>query len=339
MSDRPRVVSFGECMLELSRQADGSARLAFGGDTLNTALYMARLGDDVAYATALGPDPWSDELRAAWRAEGIDLGLALTDPDRAPGLYAIRTDDAGERTFTYWRETSAARNFFALEASAAAVEAMKRADLLYLSGITLSLFDAVGRARIHDIARAVRARGGKVAFDPNYRPRNWPSHTAARAAVTAFMPLVDWALPTFEDEQALMGDATPGDTIARWRAAGASLVVVKQGPDGALAADGGPGRLIATSPIQPVDTTGAGDSFNAACLHALIAGVNIDGAVQAGHALAREVIQSRGAIIPIARMPGPAHRHAPISLAAKTRQWISATKPKGHTTSFPDPTQ
>lgn len=305
MTDRPRIVSFGECMLELSRQSDGTARLAFGGDTLNTALYMARLGGNVAYATALGPDPWSDELRAAWTAEGIHPDLALIDPDRVPGLYAIRTDDGGERTFTYWRETSAARNFFGLESSAAAVEVMKGADLFYLSGITLSLFDEADRATIHDIARAVRARAGKVAFDPNYRPRNWPSHAAAHAAITAFMPLVDWALPTFEDEHALMDDATPAETVDRWRAAGVSTVIVKQGPDGALATDGGPARLIATSPVHPVDTTGAGDSFNAACLSALIAGTDLMAAVQAGHALAGQVIRHRGAIIDRSCMPMP----------------------------------
>lgn len=303
MTARPRLISFGECMLELSRQTDGSARLAFGGDTLNTALYMARLGGDMAYATALGPDPWSDELRAAWAAEGLDTGLVLTDADRVPGLYAIRTDDRGERTFTYWRETSAARNFFHLDGTAAAVEAMSRADLFYLSGITLSLFDDAGRERIHAIAAAVRARGGKVAFDPNYRPRNWPSHDAARQAIAAFMPLVDWALPTFEDEQALMADASPEATVARWRDAGASLVVVKQGPDGAFAADAAGVRLIDTAPVQPVDTTGAGDSFNAACLHALISGADLDAAVRAGHALAGEVIRHRGAIIPPEAMP------------------------------------
>lgn len=297
MTDRPRIVSFGECMLELSRQADGSARLAFGGDTLNTALYMARLGGDVAYATALGPDPWSEELRAAWTAEGIDPDLALIDPDRVPGLYAIRTDDAGERTFTYWRDNSAARYFFRLEASATAIEAMKQADLFYLSGITLSLFDHADRASIHEIARAVRARGGKVAFDPNYRPRNWASPVAAREAITVFMPLVDWALPTFEDEQTLMGDAAPDATIARWRAAGASTVIVKQGPHGALATDGGPSRLVGTKPVLPVDTTGAGDSFNAACLDALIAGADLESAVRAGHALAGQVILHGGAII------------------------------------------
>lgn len=303
MTGRPRIICFGECMLELSRRPDGSTSLAFGGDTLNTALYMARLGGDVAYATALGRDPWSAGLREAWIGEGIDPDLVLTDPDRAPGLYAIRTDDEGERTFTYWRENSAARNFFRLESSAGAVEAMLRADLFYLTGITVSLFDDAGREKVHDIARVVRARGGKVAFDPNYRLRNWSSQAAAREAIAAFMPLVDWALPTFEDEHALAGDATPEETVARWRAAGASMVIVKEGPSGALATDGDATRRIGTSPIRPVDTTGAGDGFNAACLHALTTGADLVSAVQAGHALAGQVIKHRGAIIDLVDMP------------------------------------
>lgn len=293
-----RVVSFGECMLELSRQPDGTSRLAFGGDSLNTAVYMARLGCDVAYATALGSDPWSDELRSAWAEEGIDLGLVLTDPDRSPGLYAIRTDDSGERTFTYWRDRSAARNFFHLEGVPQAKAAMQAADLFYLSGITLSLFDEADRAAIHDIARRVKARGGRIAFDPNYRPRNWLSEEAAREAVLAFMPLVDIALPTFEDEQALWGDASTEETVRRWRQAGAATVVVKQGADGALVADRHGARMVGTQPVRPVDTTGAGDSFNAAFLHGLLQGESPDDAARAGNVLAGCVIAHRGAILP-----------------------------------------
>ena len=301
---RQRVVCFGECMLELSRQADGAARLAFGGDTLNTALYMARLGDDVAYATALGTDPWSAELTEAWAREGVDTALVLTDPERVPGLYAIRTDDQGERTFTYWRDRSAARNYFNLEAVEAALSAMAGADLLYLSGITLSLFDEAGRARIAEVARAVRERGGKVAFDPNYRPRNWAGGAdEARGAIGELMPLVDWALPTFEDEQMLWGDGSAEDTVRRWREAGATLVVAKQGPDGALVSDGSGARLVGTRAVRPVDTTGAGDSFNAGCLHALLAGASADDAVRAGHRLAGIVVQHRGAIIAPEHMP------------------------------------
>ncbi|MGQ3068186.1 MAG: sugar kinase [Brevundimonas sp.] len=301
---RQRVVCFGECMLELSRQPDGTARLAFGGDTLNTALYMARLGDDVAYATALGTDPWSAELTGAWAREGVDTTLVLTDPERVPGLYAIRTDDQGERTFTYWRDRSAARNYFSLEAVEAALTAMSGANLLYLSGITLSLFDEAGRARIAATARTVRERGGRVAFDPNYRPRNWAGGAdEARQAIGDLMPLVDWAMPTFEDEQMLWGDGDAQATIRRWRDAGAALVVAKQGPDGALVCDGSGARLIETRAVRPVDTTGAGDSFNAGCLHALMAGAAADDAVRAGHRLAGVVVQHRGAIIAPEHMP------------------------------------
>ncbi|MDO9588542.1 MAG: sugar kinase [Brevundimonas sp.] len=300
---RPRIVCFGECMLELSRRSDGTPRLAFGGDTLNTALYLARLGDDVAYATALGVDPWSDELRAAWAEEGLDNGLVLTDPDRVPGLYAIRTDDGGERTFTYWREHSAARNFFRLDGAANAVAAMRKADLFYLSGVTLSLFDDADRAVIRRIARAVRQGGGRVAFDPNYRPRNWPSPTAARQAILAFAPLVDIALPTFEDERALMGDCSPSDTAARWRRAGAAVVAVKQGPDGALIAVDEGQSQVPTRASRPIDTTGAGDSFNAGFLGSWLDGASAMDAAKAGHRLAGVVIGQRGAIVPRTLMP------------------------------------
>lgn len=293
-----RVVCFGECMLELSRGSDGAARLAFGGDSLNTAVYLARLGCDTAYATALGRDPWSDELRDAWAEEGLDLRLVLTDPDRVPGLYAIRTDEHGERTFTYWRDRSAARNFFRLDGATDAVAGMMAADLLYLSGITLSLFDEADRATIQVIARAVKARGGRVAFDPNYRPRNWSSADGARKAFAAFAPLVDIALPTFEDEQRLWDDATAEATLARWRAAGATTVVVKQGSDGALVGDAEGIRPVATVPVQALDTTGAGDSFNAAFLHAFLTGAPAADAARAGHALAGRVITCRGAILP-----------------------------------------
>ena len=61
----------GEAMLELSQDGSGW-RLAYGGDTLNTAIHLARGGIDTAYLTALGTDPFSDDLRARWAAEGLE---------------------------------------------------------------------------------------------------------------------------------------------------------------------------------------------------------------------------------------------------------------------------
>ncbi len=297
-SSSSRVVAIGECMLELS--ATGEAwKLGYAGDTFNTALYMARSGVPVRYLSALGTDPFSAEMRAAFRAEGIDDSLVLTDPQRLPGLYAIRTDARGERSFHYWRERSAARNLFALEGIEDALTQAASASLLYLSGITLSLFDASGRERLRDLATAIRRGGGSVAFDPNYRPAGWPDPAEAREALRALAPAIDTVLPAFDDERLLWGDAGIADCIARWRDWGAKDIVVKLGSEGcALATEEGyltvPGERVG----QVVDTTGAGDSFNAAYLAARLRGEDRTAAAAAGNRLAAEVIQVRGAIMP-----------------------------------------
>jgi 2-dehydro-3-deoxygluconokinase len=299
-----RVVAVGECMLELTRVGQTGRlgegwRLGFGGDTFNTAWYLRRLGLPVAYFTALGSDAYSLEMRAAWQAAGMDLSLVLTDSERLPGLYAISTDASGERSFNYWRSHAAVRRLFDLPGIAAALSAAGQADVLYLSGITLSLFDAPGRARLLALAQSVRARGGVVAFDPNYRPRGWQSPGEAQATISAFAAAVSLALPTLDDEAALWGDRSAGDTAARWLHCGAEEVVIKLGAAGCTVVTRAGGESVpAVVVARVVDTTGAGDSFNAGYLAARLRGESGAAAGAAGNALAAEVIQHRGALLP-----------------------------------------
>ena len=300
------LICFGECMIELARvPGGGDWRMGFAGDTANVAIYAARAGVDVAYLSALGADPHSEEMRAVLKGEGVDCGLVLTHPARAPGLYAIRTDARGERSFTYWREQSATRDFFALPEAPAALAEAGQARMLYLSGITLSLFDPAGHAQVTQLARTVRARGGEVVFDGNYRPRGWADAAAARTAFATIAPLCSIVLPTFEDEAALFGDTDPQDTIRRWHETGARLVVVKMGDAGALLSrhGGWAETILCPERKEPRDTTGAGDSFNAAFLSAMLAGEEPEAAVLAGHRLAGEVVMHPGAIIPREAMP------------------------------------
>lgn len=161
------VVAFGECMIEVTGSFDVPAPLGVAGDTFNTAVYLARLGADVAYATALGDDQWSRDMRAAWQREGVSDALALAIAGKQPGIYAIRTDATGDRHFTYWRQTSAVRDFFTHAAADAVLDRIAGAGLFYLSGITLSLFGAADRARLFEAAQLVRRNGGLVAFDSN----------------------------------------------------------------------------------------------------------------------------------------------------------------------------
>ena len=288
-----RIVCIGEAMIELSRRGQGW-QVGHGGDTLNTAIHLARLGHDVAYLTALGHDPFAAGLIDRWRNEGLDCSLVLRHPARATGLYAISTDVAGERSFAYWREASAAREMFMLPETAAACAAAAEADVLAFSLITLAILPPEGREWLFGLARAVRGRGGQVAFDGNYRPRLWPCPDAAREARDAAIALADIGFPTLEDEEMLSGEADAAAVAAHWRALGCGETVVKLGAAGCRLADG----TIIPPPkvLAPVDTSGAGDAFNAGYLSARVRGAEPAAAALAGHALAGWTVMRPGAI-------------------------------------------
>jgi 2-dehydro-3-deoxygluconokinase len=296
------VIAIGECMLELVRVGDGW-QLNHAGDAFNTALTMRRLGVPVAFLSALGTDPFSLEMRAGWLREQIDTSMVLTDPTRLPGLYAIRTDADGERSFYYWRERSAARRLFELPGIEAAIARAREASVLHLSGVTLSLFTESERDRLREIARTVRARGGRVTFDPNYRAAGWPDQQVARRAFEALAGAASMVLPSFADENLLFGDATAERTVQRYQALGAEEVVVKLAARGCLVAVGAQCEYLApSSAVTAVDTSGAGDAFNAAYLAARLAGRSGLDAGRVGNMLAGEVVRYPGAILPFERI-------------------------------------
>ena len=309
-----RVASIGECMIEFSAAGGGLFARGFGGDTLNTALYLSRLGVTTSYVTALGDDGLSEAMLAAWRDEGIATEEVLRIPGRLPGLYLIERGAKGERSFLYWRDRAPAREFFAT-AGDAALERLSRFDWIYFSGITLSLYGDSGRARFRELLTAARGRGGRVAFDGNYRPRGWSDPASARRAFEEFLPLVDLALPTLEDEQTVFGDADSRVCIARLRQAGVNEIVVKRGGlDCLVFADDICLEVAPETVVQPVDTTAAGDSFNAGYLAARLQGASPAQAALAGHRLAGAVIMFPGAVIPREAMP----KMEPKAAEAKT---------------------
>ena len=304
-----RIASIGECMIELRHLSEARLDLAFGGDTFNTAAYLARLAGDtlaVDYVTALGDDPYSAAMRAAIAAEGVGTGLIAALPGRLPGLYSIRVDARGERSFHYWRREAAARAMFDGEAGERLVAALSTYRWLYVSGITLSILEPAARERLFALLGTARARGTRVAFDTNFRPRGWPDRDVARATMTRALGLTDIALPTFPDEAALFGDADPDATVARMAALGVPEIVVKNGPDPVRLRSTAGDENVACPPVaEIVDTTAAGDAFNAAYLAARIGGAAPREAARAGVRLAGTVIGHRGAVIPRAAMPAP----------------------------------
>ncbi|ASC80623.1 2-dehydro-3-deoxygluconokinase [Serratia marcescens] len=300
----------GECMIELSQQGAQLTR-GFGGDTLNTAVYLARQMPkqtlQVHYVTALGTDSFSGEMLQAWRQEKIETGLIQQFDNKLPGLYVIETDAAGERTFYYWRNDAAARYWLAGPQADALCARLAQFDYLYLSGISLAILAPADRTKLLALLRRCRANGGKVIFDNNYRPRLWPSREETQQAYREVLTCTDIAFLTLDDEELLWGAQPVEQIVTRTQALGVGEIVIKRGADACLVFNVEGERLevpaIALPPERVVDTTAAGDSFSAGYLAVRLNGGGAQQAAQRGHQLAATVIQHRGAIIPAAAMP------------------------------------
>lgn len=299
-----RVAAIGEGMLELVDAGASLLRQSYGGDTLNTAVYLARClqgpGIAVDYVTALGADTFSDDLVAAWRTQGLGTDHIRRVEGRGPGLYWVSTDDAGERSFHYWRRDSAARQFMGEQCAEEWAAPLLDHRLVYFSGITLAILEPEPRARFLRALQVLRAHGVTLAFDSNYRPVLWDGIEAARSSLEAGLCHCDIALVSFDDERRLWQDASPSDTAQRLAALGATEIVVKNGSDPCLLRTAALHETMVSPPVgaTPRDTTAAGDSFNAAYLAARLLGVEPIESARRGHALAAVVIQHPGAIVP-----------------------------------------
>ena len=307
-----RMACIGECMIELREAEGGLYARGYGGDTLNTAVYLARLGIDVDYITALGDDPISDQMIADWASEGVGTKLVARLPGRLPGLYMIRTDANGERRFFHWRENSAARSLMDLPATADILKSLAGYEMIYFSAITLSIYAEQGQARLLTALRQARQHGARVAFDTNFRARGWPDRDVARAAYQGAFEIADIVLASTEDLLPLYPDESPEDLMAR--IANPETVLKLGEPKSIVRFEGGLNDVKAEPIVGGVvDTTAAGDSFAAAYIAARLAGSDPVEAARAGHRLAGVVVGYPGAVIPRSAMPARVPSSQPSS--------------------------
>ena len=309
LSDHSKIAVIGECMLELnlaSQPADSNrtpAVLAYGGDTLNTSIYLSRLNAKVDYVTALGDDLMSDWMVSQWQAENVGCDHVYREPSSVPGLYMINVDEHGERSFNYWRANSPASRLFDGAKSVALFSALEQYDYLYLSGISIAILKPEVRTKLIEFLTQYNSKGGKVIFDGNYRPNLWQSTEEAMQCYKALYSITDIALPTLEDEQILFEYKNAQETLDAILSFGANEVVLKMGEDGCLYSSDSKVGFVPTKKVDVVDTTSAGDSFNAGYLSARLKGLPVIASCESGHVLASNVIQHRGAVIPKAAMP------------------------------------
>ncbi len=310
-----KVACIGECMIELKQAEGGLYSRGYGGDTLNTAVYLARLGVDVDYITALGDDSMSDEMLAGWAAEGVGTSRVARLKGKLPGIYMIQTDDFGDRRFFHWRESAAARSLMDLPETDDMLDSLTTYDVVYLSAITLSIYSAQGRAKLIGALHRARKHGARIAFDTNFRVRGWPDPDVARAVFHEAFAASDMVLASTEDLLPLYPYESDEQLMARIPCNEAVLKLLRPG---SIVRFEGVSREVRAAPVtRPVvDTTAAGDSFSAAYIAARLAGAEPVEAAQAGHRLGGVVVCYPGAIIPRSAMPANTLREPPSSRKA-----------------------
>lgn len=304
-----KIAVIGECMIELSMKQDSTTR-GFGGDTLNTSVYLSRLLKDndfsIHYVTGLGTDPFSQEMLDCWQTENIQTDLVQRMSDKIPGLYSIVTDEHGERSFYYWRNDAAAKFWLKATETDRIIQQIEHYDYVYLSGISIAILDAESILKLLDLLKRVKANGGKVIFDNNFRPRLWSSLDLARSVYADILSFTDIAFLTLDDEDLLWGKLPYEQVIERTKQFGVTEIVIKRGSNSCIidSVDGRfevPANKIAKDKV--IDTTAAGDSFSAGYLGARLSGRNPSQSALQGHLVAGMVIQYRGAIIPVDATP------------------------------------
>ena len=302
-----KIGFFGEAMLEISGEP---LQKKYGGDVLNTAIYLSRLCHkqnnpegpdfDIHFITAMGADSISQSLINEWQCEGIKTDLISIIDDKKPGLYIIENLPDGERIFHYWRSDSAARYYFKEWPSPLAAVLLNRGiDYFYLSGTSLAILSPVDRARLLTLLSEFKQAGGQIIFDSNYRPSLWQHHDA-QDCYREVLALTHIAFLTDTDEEMVFGSSEPEAIIERHSNLGINEIVIKYGAAPCVVYAQTNTAYVAHNQVEHVvDTCAAGDSFAAAYLLSRFSGGSYTQAAQAGHDLAATVIQYGGALVPI----------------------------------------
>ncbi|MDR7144235.1 sugar kinase [Rhizobium sp. BE258] len=293
-----RFLSIGECMVELSQAGEGLLRKGFAGDTLNTAWYARACMPSswtVDYFTALGDDAMSDEMAAFFESHGIGTGHIRRIKGKAPGLYMINLRN-GERSFSYWRDSSAARQLAADPDRLR--EAVEASDVIYFSGITLAILPREDTDTLLAETRRAKASGKLVVFDPNIRPRLWSSYDVMHTVISEGARASTLVMPSFDDEASHFGDDSIEATIHRYRALGAQNIVVKNGADGATLDFEGKRAAVPAEKVETViDTTSAGDSFNGSFLAKYLETKDAETSARFAAKVAARVVSEHGALV------------------------------------------
>ena len=241
-----KALVIGEALVDLVQGVSGELTAHPGGSPANVALGLARLGREVELLTTLGADDHGSLVRNHLEASGVEVVTGT--PAQRTSTALARLDDAGVATYEFdldWRL-----------APDATVDAQP--IVVHTGSISATLMPGAGQ--VLEMFKSAKEHA-TLSYDPNARPALMGSPALAREAIERFVALADVIKVSDEDLGWLYPDSNPHDIARAWQAAGAAVVVVTHGGEGAFAVAASGELTMPSAKVTVVDTVGAGDSF------------------------------------------------------------------------------
>lgn len=292
------ILAMGEALVEfvkLPEPVEGRAvyRQGFGGDTSNAIIAAARQGASTGYITAVGGDPFGQELLDLWMREGVSTEQVLVKPQDPTGVYFVQPDPEG-RKFSYARRGSAASLFVPSDLDQDAIQSAK---VLHVSALSLAISTSM-RNSVQHACEIAKSAGVLVSFDTNLRLNLW-TLDEARKAIFELLPLADVVFPSDDEAAHLLGDDDEDAALDHFLSKGARFVLFKRGKRGPVLATQDGSRAFAPPKVAAVDSTGAGDSFAGGWLAHFLASGDPEVATRRAAQVAAKTVAGFGAVDPI----------------------------------------
>ncbi|WP_096739522.1 sugar kinase [Pseudoalteromonas atlantica] len=296
------LLAIGECMVELVPQGISECKQSFAGDTYNALVYAKRFAQQLncELFTAVGEDVLSVNMLKKWQQEGISAQQVIKTATHNVGIYAISTDQQGERSFDYWRNQSAAKHMMQLFAAKPFDLGLGANDWVFFSGISLAILDDESKQALLDLLASLKRQGCTIAFDPNYRARMWQSKEHAIDWLERAYQISDLVLPGLDDHHTLFGHTDIGEIVQYCQQFAVNEVIVKAGDKGmqVFCQNSLTAQCSFNPAPQQVDSTAAGDSFAGTYLAARMTLHEPQTALHMADKVASHVVQHQGAILP-----------------------------------------
>ncbi|QOV80859.1 aminoimidazole riboside kinase [Enterobacter asburiae] len=264
-----KIWVLGDAVVDLLPDGEGRLLQCPGGAPANVAVGIARLGGQSAFIGRVGDDPFGRFMAKTLADEKVDVKSMRLDPAHRTSTVVVDLDDHGERSFTFMVRPSAD-----LFLESADLPTFSAGEWLHVCSIALSAEPS--RSTTFEAMAAIREAGGYVSFDPNIRPDLWPDENELRRCLEQALQSADVVKLSVEELAFLTGNVEVNvglDTLME--RCPARLVLVTQGKEGVIAWHQGTVKHYPATPVECVDTTGAGDAFVAGLLYGLAAGQDL----------------------------------------------------------------